>query len=74
MTSFSGSYSVLSGQKMQFKFTKLVIAAFSRTLVERPVSLTEKQYTYYWMQGNLACARSSGGGVVLLRRTEPLHV
>lgn len=59
---------------MQFKFTKLVITAFGRTLVERPVSLTEKQYTYYWLQGDLACARSSGGGVVLLRKTAPLHV
>lgn len=58
---------------MQFKFTKLVISAFGHTLVERPVSFTEKQYTYYWLQGDLACARSSGGGVVLLNRAAPLH-
>lgn len=74
MTSFSGAYSVLSSQEMQFKFTKLVISAFGRTLAERPVSFTEKQYTYYWLQGDLACARSSGGGVVLLNRTAPLQV
>lgn len=74
MTSFSGAYSVLSSQEMEFKFNKLVISVFGRTLVARPVSFKEKQYTYYWLQGNLACARSSGGGVVLLNRTAPLPV
>ena len=74
MTSFSGAYSMLSRQKMQFKFSKLVIAAFGRTVVECPVSFTEKQYTYYWLQGDLACARSSGGGVVLFARAAPLQV
>ena len=74
MTSFSGAYSALTGQEMQFRFTKLVITAFGRTLLERSVQFTEKQYNYYWLHGDLACARSSGGGVVLLSRKAPLQV
>ncbi|KAL3155608.1 hypothetical protein ABBQ38_010862 [Trebouxia sp. C0009 RCD-2024] len=73
-TSFSGAYSASSDQEMRFQFTTLVISAFGRTLLECPISLAEKQYTYYWLQENLACARSSGGGIVLLNRTAPLQV
>ena len=67
-TSFNGSYTPVSKQDMQFQFTQLVITAFGRTLVDRPISYGQKVYTYYWLQDNLALARSSGGGVVLLKR------
>ncbi len=67
-TSFDGSYTVLSKQDMQFKFSELAVTAFGRTVVRRPISFAEKVYTYYWQQGTLACARSSGGGVVLLKK------
>ena len=67
-TSFAGSYTALNKQDMQFKFSTLVVTAFGRTVINRPVSFSEKVYTYFWVEGDLACARSSGGGVVLLRR------
>jgi len=69
-TSFDGSYNTLSKQDMQFSFSALVITAFGRTVVKKPVSFAEKVYTYYWLHKGLACARSSGGGIVLLRRLE----
>ncbi len=55
---------------MQFRFNALVITVFGRTVVKKPISFAEKVYTYYWLHHGLACARSSGGGVVLLKRTE----
>lgn len=71
-TSFNGAYSALSGQEMQFSFTRLILSAFGRDLLDRPISFSDKQYTYFWMQGDLACARSSGGGIVLMKRTATL--
>ncbi|KAL0023179.1 hypothetical protein WJX77_010265 [Trebouxia sp. C0004] len=69
-TSFDGSYNTLSKQDMQFSFNALVITVFGRTVVKKPISFAEKVYTYYWLHKGLACARSSGGGIVLLRRLE----
>ncbi|KAL0048372.1 hypothetical protein WJX82_001812 [Trebouxia sp. C0006] len=69
-TSFDGSYNTLSKQDMRFSFNALVITVFGRTVVKKPISFAEKVYTYYWLHQGLACARSSGGGIVLLRRLE----
>ncbi|KAA6421782.1 MAG: hypothetical protein FRX49_08101 [Trebouxia sp. A1-2] len=70
-TSFDGSYNTLSKQDMQFSFSALVITVFERTVLKKPISFAEKVYTYYWLHEGLACARSSGGGIVLLRRLQP---
>ena len=73
-TSFNGAYAALDDQNMQFEFTRLVISLFGRKLLDRPISFSKKQYTYFWLKGELACARSSGGGVVLLKRTSTANV
>ena len=70
ITSFKGSYTTLGTQDMQFTFTSIVITAFGRTILKRPIRFAEKEYTYYWLHDNLACARSSGGGIVLLSRQD----
>ncbi|KAL0042806.1 hypothetical protein WJX79_000400 [Trebouxia sp. C0005] len=54
-----------------FCFSALVITVFERTVLKKPISFAEKVYTYYWLHEGLACARSSGGGIVLLRRLQP---
>ena len=67
-TSFNGSYTPISKQGMQFQFTSLIITAFGRKVIDRPISYAKKSYTYFWVQDSLALARSSGGGIVLLKK------
>lgn len=59
---------MLGKQDMSFQFQQLVITLFGRTIVNRRIGFDSKVYTYYHADHAVACARSKGKGLVILKR------
>ncbi|KAK9825661.1 hypothetical protein WJX81_006801 [Elliptochloris bilobata] len=59
-------------QVMEFGFTRLLLDAFGRRLLERPISIKRKTYSYFLLEEGadaiIACARSSAGSLTLMKR------
>lgn len=66
-TSFEGDFS-MTKQEMTFSFQHLVVSVGGRNIVNRPVNLVKKSYRYFHVDDNMACARSAGTGLVVLKR------
>ena len=66
-TSFEGDFS-MTKQEMTFSFQHLVVSAWSRNIVRRSINFAKKRYRYFHVDDKMACARSAGTGLVVLKR------
>lgn len=41
---------------------------FGRSVWRKDVAFKPKTYSYFWLRDDVACARSSGGTLTLMRR------
>lgn len=66
-TSFEGKFE-MTNQDMAFSFQTLIVSIFGRTVVNRPIDFAEKTYRYFYVDQSMACARSVGTGLVVLKK------
>lgn len=67
-TSFEGAFDI-SKQDMTFSFQDLIVTLFGRVIVKRSLSFPKKVYRYFYVNEHMACARSVGTGLIVLKRT-----
>lgn len=71
--SFSGKYSWRGPKDMDFAFTHFLVSFAGRELVNKPREASPKTWTFFHAGPNIAAARSSAGGLNLMRRESALQ-
>ena len=68
-TAFKGNYKFRDGGVMQFGFDEAEVSFAGKRVLQRAVGIGPNEYTFYWLQGDVACARSKkGNGVTIVRQ------